>query len=306
MMLQASNLTRHFANITALDSVDLAVEQGQVRGLLGPNGAGKSTAIRIVCGVLSPSAGSVIINGVNLLDDPVCAKSLIGYLPEGAPLPSELRCIDYLVFIGRLYGLVRQRYMHAISEWSHRCGIDDVIHQTIGTLSRGYRQRLGLAGALIHKPKLVILDEPSTGLDPGQSASFRNLVREVATDSAVLYSSHNLSEVEATCDEVSILCGGRKVAQGTFESLQHGGSSVIVEVSPHSVAAMLPTSTTSPIDDDWMRCVCTQDETDMSKLGEEVAQQVASNGGRVRLIQPTSETVEEMYLRLIRESQVQS
>lgn len=305
-MLKASNLTRRFANITALYSVDLAVEKGQVSGLLGPNGAGKSTAIRIVCGVLSPSAGSVFINGVNLLDDPVSAKTLIGYLPEGAPLPSELRCIDYLIFVGRLYGLDRQGYMQAISEWSHRCGIDDVIRQTIGTLSRGYRQRLGLAASLIHKPKLVILDEPSTGLDPGQSASYRKLVREIATDSAVLYSSHNLSEVEATCDEVTILCGGRKVAQGTFESLQRGGSSVIVEVSPHSIAATLPTSTTSSIDEDWMRCVCTQDDTDVDKLGEEIATKVASNGGRVRLIQPSSETVEAMYLRLIRESQVQS
>jgi len=304
MILQTSNLTRSFANIRALRSVDLSLERGQIRGLLGPNGAGKSTALRIICGVLMPNEGSIYVDGVNLIDDPVKAKALIGYLPEGAPLPSELRGIDYLSYVGSMYGLNGTIRKQAIEEWSTRCDIKQVLYQPIGTLSRGYRQRVGLAGALIHQPKLVVLDEPSTGLDPEQSLSFRKLIKEVAVNAAVLYSSHNLAEVEATCDVVSILCNGRIVADGTFESLRVGGTSVSVEVSPHSVAKALPTTRCDPLDEKWMRCVCEKENISTNQLGEQIAEIVSVEGGSIRLIQPIGETPEMTYLRLIQESQV--
>jgi ABC-2 type transport system ATP-binding protein len=295
MILHTSNLTRSFANIRALRSVDLSLERGQIRGLLGPNGAGKSTTLRIICGVLMPNEGSIYVDGVNLIDDPVKAKALIGYLPEGAPLPSELRGIDYLSYVGSMYGLNRTIRKQAIEQ---------VLYQPIGTLSRGYRQRVGLAGALLHQPKLVVLDEPSTGLDPEQSVSFRKLIKEVASNAAVLYSSHNLAEVEATCDVVSILCNGRIVADGTFESLSVGGTSVSVEVSPHSVAKALPTTRCDPLDEKWMRCVCEKENISTNQLGEQIAEIVSVEGGSIRLIQPIAETPEMTYLRLIKESQV--
>ena len=304
MILQTSNLTRSFANIIALRSVDLSLERGQIRGLLGPNGAGKSTTLRIICGVLMPNEGSIYVDGVNLIDDPVKAKALIGYLPEGAPLPSELRGIDYLSYVGSMYGLNRTIRKQVIEEWSNRCDIEQVLYQPIGTLSRGYRQRVGLAGALLHQPKLVVLDEPSTGLDPEQSVSFRKLIKEVAANAAVLYSSHNLAEVEATCDVVSILCKGRIVADGTFESLSIGGTSVSVEVSPHSVAKALPTTRCDPLDDKWMRCVCEKENLSTNELGEQIAEIVSVDGGSIRLIQPIGETPVMTYLRLIQESQV--
>jgi ABC-2 type transport system ATP-binding protein len=205
MILQTTNLTRSFATTHALMGVDLSVQKGQIRGILGPNGAGKTTALRMICGVLAPTRGTILIDGVDFKSDPVKAKRRIGYLPEGAPLPSELRASDYLLYVGRMYGLNKTARTLAIKTWSERCDITRVLNQSIGTLSRGYRQRVGLAAALLHQPKLIVLDEPSTGLDPEQSVSFRAIVKDVAADAAVLYSSHNLAEVEATCDVVSIL-----------------------------------------------------------------------------------------------------
>jgi len=300
MILQTTNLTRDFATIHALRGVDLSLQKGQIRGLLGPNGAGKSTALRMICGVLAPTRGKVLIDGIDFLSDPVKAKRRIGYLPEGAPLPSELRAVDYLSYVGRMYGLDTPARAEAIGTWSQRCDITRVLNQTIGTLSRGYRQRIGLAAALLHQPKLVVLDEPSTGLDPEQSISFRAIVRDVAADAAVLYSSHNLAEVEATCDVVSILSQGRIVADGTFESLSTGGSSVSVEVSPHSMTSKLSTTSCVAIDEKWMRCVCEEDS------GEEIAKIISKEGGLIRLIQPVGESTEMMYLRLIQDSQVQA
>jgi ABC-2 type transport system ATP-binding protein len=300
MILQTSNLTRRFATILALKSVDLSLEVGEIRGLLGPNGAGKSTALRMICGVLMPSEGEVLINGTSLSHDPVRAKKCIGYLPEGAPLPSELRGFDYLSFVGKMYGLDSSTRKQAIDEWSSRCDIERILYQQIGTLSRGYRQRVGLAAALLHSPALVVLDEPSTGLDPEQCVSFRELIKEVSREAAVLYSSHSLAEVEATCDVVSILCNGRIVADGTFDSLSVGESAVSVEVSPHSIAEVLPTTSCNVIDENWIRCICAD------ILGEKVAKIVADAGGSIRLIQPMIETAEATYLRLIQESQVQT
>ena len=173
MILQTSNLTRSFANIIALRSVDLSLERGQIRGLLGPNGAGKSTTLRIICGVLMPNEGSIYVDGVNLIADPVKAKALIGYLPEGAPLPSELLPSEYLKYVASMYGLTGDDRTRAIGLSVERCDITDVLEKPIAILSRGYRQRVALAASMMHKPKLLVLDEPSTGLDPGQSASFR-------------------------------------------------------------------------------------------------------------------------------------
>ena len=298
MILQTTNLTRNFASFQALRSVDLSLQKGQIRGLLGPNGAGKTTALRMICGVLAPTQGTILIDGIDVSSNPVQAKRRIGYLPEGAPLPNELRAIDYLLYVGRMYGLNKTSRTLAIETWAERCDIARVLNQTIGTLSRGYTQRVGLAAALLHQPKLVVLDEPSTGLDPEQSVSFRAIVKEVASDAAVLYSSHNLAEVEATCDVVSILCQGRIVADGTFESLRTGKTSVSVEVSPHSIASKLSASTRVSIDENWMRCECD------NISGEDIAKIVSEEGGLIRLIQPVGESTEMTYLRLIQESQV--
>jgi len=299
-MLQTHNLSKTFGSTIAVDALDLTVQVGQIRGLLGPNGAGKSTTIRMMCGVLAPTSGCVTIQELNISTHPRTAKQLLGYVPEGAPLPLELLPMEYLKHSASMFGLVGGERVKAIGYWAERCDIEHVLRKPIGSLSRGYRQRVALAAALVHKPKLIVLDEPSTGLDPAQSASFRELLKEVKKNAAVIYSSHHLAEVEATCDVVSIIHHGKLIHDGDFQTLQSDDTSIEVEVSPHSIAEHLSGSNIVRIDDVWTRC--TVESTD----GEQVVSQVAECGGKIRLIHPASDSIESNYLRIIRASEAVS
>ena len=296
-MLQTHSLHKSFGTTVAVEKLDIGVSVGEIRGLLGPNGAGKSTAIRMICGVLAPNSGFVTIGGSNISSIPKAAKQLLGYVPEGAPLPLELLPIEYLKYSASMYGLVGNDCLSAIGYWAERCDITTVIRKPIGALSRGFRQRVALAAALVHKPKLIVLDEPSTGLDPAQNASFQELLKEVSKDAAVIYSSHQLAEVEATCDVVSIINHGKLIFDGSFQSLRSNEVALLVEVSPHSIVEQLSGVLIEQIDDAWSRC--TLNMTD----GEKIVSQVASLGGKIRLIHPTTESLESNYLRIIRESE---
>ena len=304
-MLHVKQLTKRFGASQVVCQLDLSVERGQVRGLLGPNGAGKSTTIRMICGVMTPDHGVVEIDGVDLSKNPDEAKRSIGYLPEGAPLPSELLPSEYLKYVASMYGLTGDDRTRAIGSSVERCDITDVLEKPIAILSRGYRQRVALAASMMHKPKLLVLDEPSTGLDPEQSASFRQLVRETADTAAVLYSSHHLSEVEATCDVVSIICDGRVVVDSTFQALQQDGARVVVEVSPHEIADKLSGKNPSELDTDWIRCEVDVSTQSLELAGEKITQQVASAGGKIRLLHPVSDSLESTYLRYIHEAESQ-
>ena len=299
-MLQTHNLIKKFGSTNAVDNLSLKVEIGQIRGLLGPNGAGKSTAIRMICGVLAPNSGSVTLNGLDISTHPKPTKQLLGYVPEGAPLPLELLPIEYLKYIATLYGLAGVDRAKAIEKWAARCDIEQVLCKPIGSLSRGYRQRVALASALVHNPQLIVLDEPSTGLDPAQCTSFRELLKEVAKTAAVIYSSHHLAEVEETCDVVSIIHRGKLIHDGDFQTLQSIETSIVVEVSPHKVAEVLSGSNIVQIDDAWVRC--TLDSTD----GEQVVSQVTEAGGKIRLIHPNTDSIESSYLRIISASEAMS
>jgi len=304
-MLHVKQLSIRFGTTKVVHKLDLSVECGQVRGLLGPNGAGKSTTIRMICGVLSPDEGRVEIDGVDLATNPSVAKQSIGYLPEGAPLPTELLPREYLKYVASMYGLSGDQRMRAIGSCIERCDIANVLERPIAILSRGYRQRVALAASIMHKPKLLVLDEPSVGLDPAQSASFRQLVRETADTSAVLYSSHNLSEVEDTCDVVSIICNGCVVADSNFQDLQQDDARVVVEISPHEMVDVINGAHTTELDEDWMRCEVDLSQRTFEIAGEEIAQQVAKEGGKIRLLHPASVSLESTYLRLIREAELQ-
>jgi ABC-2 type transport system ATP-binding protein len=299
-MLQTHNLSKTFGSTRAVQNLDLSVQVGQIRGLLGPNGAGKSTTIRMICGVLAPTSGSIQIGGENISLNPTVAKQFIGYVPEGAPLPLELLPIEYLKHSATMYGLYGDERMKAIGSWAERCDIENVLRKPIGSLSRGYRQRLALAAALVHNPKLIVLDEPSTGLDPEQGASFRTLLKEVAEHAAVMYSSHHLAEVEVTCDVVSIINHGMLIHEGDFQSLYSGETSLTVEVSPHAVVEELPCANIEFIDERWARC------TVDSLQGEQVVSKVTGANGKVRLLHPLEESIESNYLRIIRVSEKQS
>jgi ABC-2 type transport system ATP-binding protein len=198
------------------------MKEGEVIGVLGPNGAGKTTLLRILVGFLDPTSGRVTINGINI-NNPVYEqkiKSKIGYLPEFAPLYEDMTVAEYLIFVGKMYGINKDDLEEKVSDIVEKCGLAGKENKEISILSKGYRQRLGIAQALIHNPKIVILDEPTTGLDPNQKIEIRKLIKEIGKSKTVILSSHMLSEIQATCSRVLIINKGEIVADGTPESLE--------------------------------------------------------------------------------------
>ncbi|MCL4838917.1 MAG: ATP-binding cassette domain-containing protein [Thermoanaerobaculia bacterium] len=219
-MIEAHQLTRRYGDFTAVDGISFAVPEGEIVGMLGPNGAGKTTAIRMMTGFLPPSSGRVTVGGRDLFADPVAAKREIGYLPENVALYPEMRVEEYLAYRARLEGLERAAARRAIASALDRCLIADVRRQVIGTLSKGYRQRVGLAAAILHDPKVLVLDEPTVGLDPKQIVAIRELIRELGGRHTLLLSTHILPEVELLCRRVVIIDRGRIVAEGSPEALR--------------------------------------------------------------------------------------
>jgi len=210
-LVSVTDLSRRFGRQLALSGVNLTLDRGEVLGLLGPNGAGKTTCLRILSGNLAPSSGRVQIDGLDLMRQGIPARRRLGYLPERPPLYPELRVDEYLSFCARVRRMPSTRVRAAVEEAKRRCGLEDVGRRLIAKLSKGFRQRLGIAQAIVHRPSLLILDEPTEGLDPVQIREVRSLVRELATDSGVIFSSHILPEVQAVCDRVTILHQGRVV-----------------------------------------------------------------------------------------------
>jgi ABC-2 type transport system ATP-binding protein len=208
-LLRVTDLSRDFGRHSALSGVDLCLERGQVLGLLGPNGAGKTTCLRLLSGLLTPTSGRIEILGFDLVRQPLAAKRHLGYLPERPPLHPELRVDEYLTHCAHLHRLPRSTIPEAIATAKQRCGLEDEGRRLIAKLSRGYRQRLGLAQAILHRPPLLILDEPTEGLDPVQMRELRGLIRDLAQDSGIILSSHLLPEVQSVCDRVMILHQGR-------------------------------------------------------------------------------------------------
>jgi ABC-2 type transport system ATP-binding protein len=218
--ISARALTRHFGAYTAVDAVDLELKRGEVLGFLGPNGAGKTTTMQMLTGNLAPSEGEVTICGIDLLTDPVAAKLCIGYLPEYPPLYRELTVDEFLSLAVKLHRVPKPKRRDAIARAKQRCGLSDVGRKLIGTLSKGYQQRVGIAQAIAHEPDVLILDEPTAGLDPNQIRDIRLLVRELGAVHSVILSTHILSEVEAVCDRVQIMHHGKVVYGDTTCALK--------------------------------------------------------------------------------------
>jgi len=218
-LVKVERLTRRFGAHTVVDSVDFEVHRGEVLGFLGPNGAGKTTTMRMITGNLAPSAGRVTINGLDILDRPKAAKAEIGYLPEQPPLYRELTVDEYLRFCARLNRIPRGRMTQAMASAKARCGLGEVGKRLIGNLSKGYQQRVGIAQAIIHSPAVVVLDEPTVGLDPIQIREIRHLIRELGGEHSVILSTHILPEVQAVCDRVQIINRGRLVMSDSIEAL---------------------------------------------------------------------------------------
>jgi ABC-2 type transport system ATP-binding protein len=229
-VLEVEDLRRSYGAFEALKGVSFRIESGEIVGLLGPNGAGKSTTMKIVTGFLAPTGGQVRVCGLDVLAEPIETRRFIGYLPESAPIYAEMDVRAYLAFIGRVRGLGAAERARAIERVAEECGLVDRLRQRVGTLSRGYRQRVGLAQALLHSPRLLILDEPTNGLDPKQIIEIRSLIRRVGETRTVVLSTHILSEVQVTCDRVLIIHQGRLVADGATEEVIASTSGQVVTV----------------------------------------------------------------------------
>jgi gliding motility-associated transport system ATP-binding protein len=240
-LIRLEHVYRYYGRTCALSDVSFAVGKGEVMGLLGPNGAGKSTAMQIISGNLAPSAGQVWVNGIDLLDQPLAAKAGLGYLPDQPPLYRELSVDEYLAYCARLNRIPAKGQRGAIATAKERCGLTAVGRRLIGNLSKGYQQRVGIAQAIIHAPAVVILDEPTVGLDPLQMREIRALIRELRSEHSIILSTHILPEVQAVCDRVQIIDAGKLLLNDTIAGLQlrmHASSLVLGLRRPPSGMAL--------------------------------------------------------------------
>ena len=232
-LVSARNLRRVYGDLDAVMDLSFDVQRGEVLGFLGPNGAGKTTTMQMISGTLAPSAGQVLIDGLDILGEPKAAKARLGYLPEQPPLYQDLTVDEYLSYCARLRGLARTKLTAAVGNAKERCGLADCGRRLISNLSKGYQQRIGIAQAIVHSPAVVILDEPTVGLDPIQIREIRRLIRELGGDHSVILSTHILPEVQAVCDRLQIMHQGRLVLNQHLGELAHSSAEPCVRVALH-------------------------------------------------------------------------
>lgn len=228
-MIEIKNLTKKFGNSVVLDDISFEVKKGEILGFLGPNGAGKSTTMKIITSFWSPTSGTVKIDGLDVVESSLETRKKIGYLPETVPLYDDMRVYEYLKFIAEIRGIEKDDIKKRIKEVVEDCGLSKVLRKPIEELSKGYRQRVGLAQAIMHKPDILILDEPTTGLDPNQIVEIRDLIKKIGQEKTIILSSHILSEVSATCDRAIIINNGKIVGEGSPDELikKIGGKEII-------------------------------------------------------------------------------
>ena len=245
MDIRIEDLTKHYGQQAAVDGIGFTVNTGEVLGFLGPNGAGKTTTMKMICGLVAPDRGTIRVGGHSVAEEPQIVRRHIGYLPENNPLYEDMPVLDHLRFSAKVQGVQEGRIQERIAEMVRVCGLDAEKHKRVGELSKGYRQRVGLAQAMVHDPEVLILDEPTTGLDPNQIVEIRELIKEVGRAKTVIFSTHILPEVEATCDRIMIISKGRIVAHGSPADLRRQAQGRVVltvqveEVDPTLVHAAI-------------------------------------------------------------------
>jgi ABC-2 type transport system ATP-binding protein len=305
-MIRVQNLTKRYGTNVAVDDLSFHVEEGEIFGFLGPNGAGKTTTMRVLTGYLAPTSGSAVVAGHDLFSDSLAARREIGYLPENVPLYEEMRVIEYLRFRARLKEVPRASLPARIGEATERLALQGVSRKLLGHLSKGYRQRVGIAACLLHRPKVLILDEPTLGLDPGQIRETRNFIRELGGDHTVLLSSHILPEVEAVCDKVIILAEGRLRALDTPPNLlreMESGASIQAEARGRADAIRKAIDGIGDVAEATVRprgelVEITVRPEEGRDLREAVSRAIVEAGGVIREYRFVRPTLEDVFVRI--------
>jgi ABC-2 type transport system ATP-binding protein len=310
-MIEVQSLTKRYPTRLAVDDVTFSVRQGEIVGFLGPNGAGKTTTMRVLTGFLPPTSGTARVAGHDVVSEPIPARSALGYLPESAAVYPELRVREYLTFRARLEGVSGPSVRTRVAEALDRCLLGEVADRKIDNLSKGFRQRTALAGALVHQPPVLILDEPTIGLDPVQIIKVRETIRELSRDRAVLLSTHILPEVEAVCDRVLIIDRGRIVAEGTPSDLRArlAGAPVVHVTLRGSVAAQAALAAVPGVSsveleeapgETRARVLCIQGEDPR----EEIFRLAVEKGWVLRELSRAAMSLEDVFVRLTRHDEV--
>lgn len=307
-MIIVDHVHKSFGAFKAVTDLSFSVPAGSVCGFLGPNGAGKTTTIRMLAGAIQPNAGRLVLAGVDVGRDSRSSRRQLGYLPETNPLPSELTVREYLKFRCELWGVDRSKRRIAIDGVIERCGLGEVRNKLLGSLSRGFRQRAGLAAALVASPAVVILDEPGTGLDPTTAMAFRSLVRSLRGEHTIIFSSHNLAEVEATCDHLVLIARGKLVAQGSAIDLRRLGavggrfemeSTRCDPIALRQIVGVLAVQTQS-MQDGWTRIEVEVDGEFAVGISTALGEALHSAGGTIRRFERVNPSLEEIFQRLVR------
>jgi ABC-2 type transport system ATP-binding protein len=312
-VIEVERLTKDYGTVVAVREVSFSVGRGEVVGFLGPNGAGKSTTLRILAGFLGATSGKVRIAGYDISEDSLKARAALGYMPEASPLYSELRVREYLEFRARLKRVPRAKRRRQVEQALERASLQGMSETTIGHLSKGYRQRVGLADALVSDPPLLILDEPTAGLDPNQVREVRALIQQLASDHTVLLSTHILSEVEATCQRALVIDRGRLVAQGTLAELSKGlrsaallavikdpkgvANQLLAELPGVAAVASLPSS---DVGYSRIRITLEDGQTALGS-GERVTRALVTGGVDLASLAPETASLEQVFAELTRE-----
>ena len=308
-MITVEHLTKYYGDHLAVDDISFEISEGHVYGFLGPNGAGKSTTMNIITGCLSATAGTVTVDGHDIFEEPNAAKRCIGYLPEHPPLYLSESVLEYLRFVGEVKGLKKQELEDQIDLVLEKTGTTEVQNRRIGDLSKGYRQRVGIAQALLGNPKVIILDEPTVGLDPIQIIEIRDLIKSLGKTHTVIFSSHILSEVQAICDQILMIAHGRLVAFGEPEALQRQlltGQELLIRTdgSEEAVKAALGdltppvTPDITPEEGTARCCVHIRTEGDMDTAAEQAARSLVEHGLPVFELTQKKGSLEDVFLEL--------
>jgi ABC-2 type transport system ATP-binding protein len=311
-MITVKGLTKRYARTLAVDHISFEVQKGQIVGFLGPNGAGKTTTMRILTCFLPPTDGTATVAGFDVIEHPMEVKRRIGYLPETPPLYPEMEVREYLSFVGKLKGMSGANLANRVAEVSERCAVADVSAKLLGKLSKGYRQRVGLAQAIIHNPDVLILDEPTAGLDPKQINHTRELIRSLAGDHTIILSTHILPEVEQTCEQVIIINKGKLVATDSVHNLQNrarGVEAILVEVEgrdgalesgivQHRLESVPGVSRVVLKDHRNNQSIFEVESLKDRIIRGDLARAIVDSGWNLNELRPTAMSLEEIFLQL--------